>query len=230
MRAVRRRAPFLDPEDLIQILQNLLQPGGTLLMPTFPFEGNQAAYVAANERFHVRNTPSKVGALTEVFRNMSGVLRSVHPTHPVAAWGEHARELLATHHEGSTFGVNSPFYKLREYDGLVIGLGTRLRNAFTIIHVAEDINPASRELAFDESPRTMIVEDGVHETPFKLRVMRAGVRRRYEDVEKILVAENILRFIRVRGLQCTVTNASAFIARTLQLAEANNYLLRAVCR
>jgi aminoglycoside 3-N-acetyltransferase len=226
MRAIRRRAPHLSAEALIRLLQDLVRSDGTLLMPTFPFSGKEADYANTHTRFSVRHTPSKTGALTEVFRAMPDVIRSFHPTHPVAAWGRHALDLVARHHEGSTFGIQSPFYRMKEYEGLVIGLGTRLRNAFTILHVAEDLNPVSRELAFDERPRVMMVDDGVAEIPCELRIMRPGVEREYRRVERILLDEGILRYVRTRGLQCAVTSARAFIERTLKLADENAYLLR----
>ena len=75
-------------------------------MPTFPFQGAQGA--DKYSRFDVQKTPSKVGILTEVFRQTQGVERSKHPTHPVAAWGLHANEIVSTHHLGPTFGVTSP--------------------------------------------------------------------------------------------------------------------------
>src|SRR5881397_1311983 len=42
-------------------------------------------YVQKNPKFDLRRTPSKVGPLTEVFRPLPSVVRSLHPTHPVAA-------------------------------------------------------------------------------------------------------------------------------------------------
>ena len=123
---VRRRVPGLSPKGLIALLQEQLGPEGTLLMPTFPFQGSQGEYAEKNPRFDVQRTPSKVGVLTEVFRQMEGVVRSKHPTHPVAAWGRNASEIVSTHHLGPTFGVTSPFYRLREFEGIVVGLGTSM--------------------------------------------------------------------------------------------------------
>ena len=106
---IRRRVPDLSPQSLIALLQDLLGSQGTLLIPTFPFQGSQGEYADKNPRFDVQKTPSKVGVLTEVFRQTPGVIRSKHPTHPVGAWGRHARDILSTHHLGPTFGVTSPF-------------------------------------------------------------------------------------------------------------------------
>ena len=61
--------------------------GGTLVLPTFSIAGTMAEHLRGGHVFDVRTTPSGVGAITEVFRQRPGVLRSVHPTHSVAALG-----------------------------------------------------------------------------------------------------------------------------------------------
>src|ERR1041385_9139884 len=91
---IRRRVPDITPQRLIALVQELLGPEGTLLMPTFPFQGSQGEYADRTPRFDVRKTPSKVGVLTEAFRQTRGVVRSKHPTHPVGAWGRHAHEII----------------------------------------------------------------------------------------------------------------------------------------
>ncbi len=226
MSEIRRRVPGLTPQKLIGILQELLGSAGTLLMPTFPFLGRQMSYVDAHNEFNIETTPSLTGALTEVFRQTPGVIRSWHPTHSVAGWGRHARELLSTHHLGPTFGRTSPFYKLREYNGVVIGLGTRLRNAFTILHVPEELHPAARELAFDPRPRRMTIVNGSDSFVYEFRVMRTDVNREYARVEQILLREGVLRYLQVGGLQCAATHADAYIHRGLRLASENAYMLR----
>ena len=81
---IKRRVPELSPQRLIRILQELLGPEGTLLMPAFSFRGREGHYVDTHTSFDVHDTPSQVGILTDVFRKMPGVRRSYHPTHSVA--------------------------------------------------------------------------------------------------------------------------------------------------
>jgi aminoglycoside N3'-acetyltransferase len=224
---IKRRVPNITPERLIRLLQELLGPEGTLLMPTFAFRGRQSHYIDTHSSFDVQNTPSAVGILTEVFRKMPGVIRSHHPTHAVAGWGRNARELLSTHHLGETFGVTSPFYRLREFDGLVVGLGRRYRYAFTITHVPEELNPISRKIAFDERRRSMNVIDGDREFTYECRVLRPGLPREYERISRIMRKEHILRYVTRSGLPCAVTRADPFLRKAMQLADENNYILKA---
>jgi aminoglycoside 3-N-acetyltransferase len=223
---IRRRVPDISPSKLIALLQDLIGPEGTLLMPTFPFQGAQGEYADKYPRFDVQNTPSKVGILTEVFRQMQGVVRSKHPTHPVAAWGRHASEIVSTHHLGPTFGVTSPFYRLCEFEGIVVGLGTRYRYAFTIGHVIEELHPRLRQHDFEKRLRTMIIVDGRAEIPYQFHVLRPDLPREFNRFTRILRKDKVLRYVTVSGLPCAVVKADTFIRRSLLLAEENRYIVR----
>ena len=223
---IRRRVPQMSPSMLIALLQDQIGPEGTLLMPTFPFHGSQGEYADKFPRFDVQKTPSKVGILTEVFRQTQGVVRSKHPTHSVAAWGRHANEIVSTHHLGPTFGVTSPFYRLREFDGIVVGLGTRYRYAFTIGHVIEELHPPLRQHDFEKRLRTMIIVDGRAEIPYQLRVLRPDLTREFHRLTRILRKDRVLRYVTAAGLPCAVVKADTFIRRSMQLAEENRYIVR----
>lgn len=82
------------PESVVLALQDTV-PGCTIMMPTFPFEGSTFHYLASNPVYDPLRTPSRSGLLTEIFRKMPGVRRSLHPTHPCAALGPRSEELIA---------------------------------------------------------------------------------------------------------------------------------------
>lgn len=78
-------------ETVIAALDAVLGPEGNLCMPTHSLSWlGQRPYDPATSR-------SKVGAVSEVFRRQTGVLRSAHPTHSVAVRGPLAAELVAGH-------------------------------------------------------------------------------------------------------------------------------------
>ncbi|MBF0371300.1 MAG: AAC(3) family N-acetyltransferase [Magnetococcales bacterium] len=164
MEEIKKAAPTLPPVKLIQLMQKLLGEEGTLLMPTFPFRGRQIDFLDRTPTVDLRKAPSKVGLLTEVFRRLPGVQRSLHPSHPVAGWGKRAGRLLDDHHKGGTFGKNSPFYRLAEIGGTVVGLGAGLES-FTILCVAEEIDPHIYPLVFDAKPRIVTVVHGEQKHP-----------------------------------------------------------------
>ena len=126
------------PMEINLILQKVVGAGGTLLMATLPFRGSAIEYVAQSRTFDVRTTPSQMGLLTELFRRAPGIVRSVHPTHPVAVWGAHAAEIVADHHRARTpCGQSSPFHRLLELDGKVLFLGTDI-SVMTFFHYLEE--------------------------------------------------------------------------------------------
>ncbi|MBM3265957.1 MAG: AAC(3) family N-acetyltransferase [candidate division Zixibacteria bacterium] len=62
---------------------------------------------------------------------------SSHP--PLCPRGHRAEEWVCEHHIDETpFGPHSPFAKLSEQDGLVVGLGVLPENCLTHVHVFED--------------------------------------------------------------------------------------------
>lgn len=213
-----RRVPELNSMRLIRLLQDLVGRAGTLLMPTFPFLGLQLHYVEKQDTFDPVKTPSQVGLVTEIFRRMPGVSRSLHPTHPVAGWGKHARDLLATHHLGATFGPDSPMYKLQEYGGLVVGVGVGL-GSFTILHVAEELHPEVHESRFEVEPRTMTIIDGPKRIPYTFKVLKAGVEYDLDRITAFLSKGGTLKCVNRRGLQCASAPADQLIKQSLELIE-----------
>jgi aminoglycoside 3-N-acetyltransferase len=123
-------------ESLIKSIENVLGEKGTLLMPTLSYksvDGNN------NDTFSVKDTPSDVGVLSECFRKMDGVVRSLHPTHSVCAKGRFAKELLENHHLDQTpCGPNSPFRLVNEMGGHILFLGCGL-NPNTSMHGVEEL-------------------------------------------------------------------------------------------
>jgi aminoglycoside 3-N-acetyltransferase len=141
------------PTDVIAALMDAVGPEGTLLMPTLPFTGTAVAWVKENPVFDVARTPSRMGLITELFRRSPGVMRSVHPTHPVAAWGKDAEAYVAGHHLARTpCGLGSPFARLLERAGKILLLGVDI-GSMTFYHCVEElleprfpVSPFTREI------------------------------------------------------------------------------------
>ena len=125
------------PIKIMELLRRMLGDEGTLALPSFPFDGLAAEYLAAGS-FDVRSSPSKMGLLTELFRRLPGVRRSLHPTHSVCAAGWLADHLTDSHHlDPRPFGPLSPFWRLEEQQGKILMLGVNT-DFLTHVHVVED--------------------------------------------------------------------------------------------
>ncbi len=223
MDALRRRVPSLTPFRLLNLLKEMIGEEGTLLMPTFPFSGSQYHYIQRQKVFNVNRAPSQVGLFTELFRRSEGVTRSFHPTHPIAAWGRHSKELVAEHHLGTAFGEKSPVCKMRQYDGLMAGLGVTPKDCFTLYHVAEELHPTTCAMQYSTDSFEMTILHGEKQLSYQVTPLRPDSKRIYGRADGILQKEGILSYYLVKGLEFSVTNVGTFLRRSLELIDANAY-------
>ncbi|MCL2058015.1 MAG: AAC(3) family N-acetyltransferase [Oscillospiraceae bacterium] len=83
-------------------------------------------------------TPVCVGILPELFRKRPGVLRSLHPTHSLAACGAAAAEFLAgEEHIKTPCGEGGAYYKLWESDAQILMIGVNY-TCNTFVHGIEE--------------------------------------------------------------------------------------------
>ena len=126
-------------DTVVEVLKEMVGAEGLILMPTSPIARLQLDYVSANPLFDVLATPSAMGKVSEVFRTSDGVVRSYHPTEPVAAWGAQAYEYIKDHANKNTpYHWDSPYGKLIQHGGKILYIGVTLDNAGTHLHTLED--------------------------------------------------------------------------------------------
>lgn len=123
------------PKELIDTLLEYLTEEGTLAMPCFP------AIQDDSKIFNVKRTPSGAGFLTEMFRRYKGTTRSMNLNHSVCAIGKNAEFLTKDHHKSKTsWDEMSPYYRLKEVDALIVGLGVGHNlEVATALHCVEAI-------------------------------------------------------------------------------------------
>ncbi len=127
------------PETFVSALLEVLGATGNLMMPSSPNPSLQIEYIQETPRFDVKASPSKLGAITEYFRKLPGVKRSLHPTEPVCVYGPEADYLTGGHFgELTPYTANSPFARLYEKAGKILYVGVTLDNAGTNLHTLED--------------------------------------------------------------------------------------------
>jgi len=118
---------------VIDALKAVIGKEGTLMFPTFTYRTSYG-----DSSFSNLDTPSCVGYISEVFRKSDGVIRTNHPTHSVALWGKHQKELAAgVELDYTPMGIHSPYRKLRAFGGKILLLGCSLaHNSF--MHALEE--------------------------------------------------------------------------------------------
>lgn len=117
-------------EAVIDALVEAIGADGTLVMPTFTFPPEPV--------FDPKTTRSTVGQISEAFRLRDGVLRSLHPTHSVAALGPRAKHIIGGHPKATALGIGSPLHRLALEGGYVLLLGV-LHTSNAMIHVGEAV-------------------------------------------------------------------------------------------
>lgn len=107
---------------------------GLLILPTHTWK-----YIDAdNPLFDVKNSPSNVGILTELFRKRKNVIRSEHPTHSVAALGDGAEEFVEGEYRHDTACARESVWgKIVDHKAQILMLGVDLTKC-TFMHGIEE--------------------------------------------------------------------------------------------
>lgn len=110
---------------ILFLIQQVIGPNGTVAFPAYPnHRVSSYEWLKQGNVFDVRRAPSYTGILTEFARRQRNAIRSLHPTKSVCAIGPAAKELTATHQLSPyPYDTGSPYYKLIEGGGKIIGLG-----------------------------------------------------------------------------------------------------------
>lgn len=138
-------------QSVIEALIGSVGDEGTVMMPTQSWKNLDPAagvywqepeewwpvireYIPAYDK---RITPTNtMGAVSEMFRQWPGTLRSDHPARSVAAWGRYAQYLTENHDLSDIFGDCSPIGRLYELDGYVLLAGVGY-DKNTSLHLAD---------------------------------------------------------------------------------------------
>lgn len=165
------------PERVGQAMIEAVGQGGSVFVPTFNF---------AQLPWKEGETASLTGVITDRFWRMPGVLRSKHPTHPVAGIGPIAEEILAGHEKVHPFGEGSPIWKLWQRNAWVLQLGVE-HSSNSTVHVGEEKN----RLPYVTRTRLQKVWDGEKWTEVRLR--RPGDSNGFVKVGPVLERMGVVR-------------------------------------
>jgi aminoglycoside 3-N-acetyltransferase len=212
------------PHTVIQALLNVLGPQGDLLMPSFPAAGRNKDYLDQQPVFDVRITPSAMGSITETFRKMPGVKRSLHPTDPVLAYGP-LTDYFTTGHLGqlTPYNEHSPFRRLAEKKGKILMLGTTLNGAGTSLHTLEDAvdfpYPVYLEKTYEV---TVIDEDGIsHQVKTKVHNPEMSAKRNCDALKPLFIRNGIMKECKIGEAACLLIDAEGMFQVMLKAFREN---------
>lgn len=195
---------------VVDVLKEMVGAEGLILMPTSPIARLQLDYVSANPLFDVLATPSAMGKISEVFRTSTGVVRSYHPTEPVAAWGVKAYEYIKDHTNKNTpYHWDSPYGKLIQHNGKILYIGVTLDNAGTHLHTLEDYLDVGIPVYYaqefrlpvrDYEGKELIVTTKVHNPEY-------SKKRRCDELLPMFLREGVYREVYIGKAKTLVFDA-----------------------
>jgi aminoglycoside N3'-acetyltransferase len=126
--------------EVLPLLLEIVGKEGTVLFPCWENIKNFEDY-SKNSIFDVNTTKGDMGVLPELARGRKDAFRSIHPINSIVAIGKNAEWYTSGHHQDIyPAGFKSPLHKLKERNGLVIGIGVSTRY-LTFVHCVEDTMP-----------------------------------------------------------------------------------------
>jgi len=142
------------PQAIIDALLETVGNNGNVCMPCF-------GPLSDGKTFDVRETPSNLGKVSDVFWRLPTAKRSLSPTHSVACIGKQATQITTGHLIDETpFTKNSPYFKAMELGGKVIVLGSPLTRSLTCNYIVEDFAGSNFPVkVYSKNPKNFIVID-----------------------------------------------------------------------
>ncbi|MFP4369563.1 MAG: AAC(3) family N-acetyltransferase [Candidatus Kapaibacterium sp.] len=204
----------------LSVLRTIVGDEGTLIFPTYP-ELTSYKFLKAGHIFDINKTPSYTGILSEFARRQKKAVRSLHPTKSVAAIGPAADEITTSHHLSPyPYDFNSPYYKICEMGGKIIGIGV-MTTYLSAVHSIDDtlkerfpVNPYHPELfnaeCVDTAGNTVIVKTYAH----NMKKMNFDLPKYFADIN-----DKICRDIDIEGMKFFSADAGAMYKEMRRLAE-----------
>lgn len=214
-------------EDLTDVFLEAVGATGHLLMVSLPYRDSSYAYLHRVRQFDVRRTPSMMGMVSELFRRRPGVLRSLHPTHPVLVTGPRAAWFIQDHERCvHPCGPDTPFARLAEVGGKVAFFDVTFET-FTFFHHLEHL--VHDRLPFDLYTTQLfevpVVDVDGHSTVVRTHVFapEAIRRRRFAVLEDQLRRDAKIAVRRIGGASVELVRVRDAIDCTLAMAAQGRY-------
>ena len=172
------------------VIDELSEFCGTLCMPThtycYPESAGEPGPV-----FDAETTPSQVGFITEYFRKLPSVVRSINPTHSLAARGELADEICAGHYETDTpCGKGTAYARMIDRHCAALMFGVSM-HSYTFFHTAEDA--AASSFAYEQGTRDRLRVKKENSEIYEYQGRRqARDERRFNEMDRVLESAGLL--------------------------------------
>jgi aminoglycoside 3-N-acetyltransferase len=210
-------------DTLIDALLDVVGPQGTLLVPTLT--GSEELSPANPPFFDPQETPAWTGRVPETLRRRAGAIRSLHPTHSVAAIGALADALTRDHALSVTpCDECSPYGQLAQReDGYILLLGVTHESNTTLHHV-EELAGAAYHMQ-PEFAAARIRVNG--ETQIRHIMLHSydGPERNFAVLEPLLIERGVQRNGCIGRAEVRLIRAQGLVRIALAVLRANPRIL-----
>lgn len=207
----------LTPDEIIDVLMQLIGESGTLVMPAFPFFRSKDGKMVYNHKLKVCNT----GLLPTTFLFRPGTIRSKFPYQSLAANGPMAEEMFIHELEDNkSMGKKSAWYYLYQHSAKILFLGSSSIGSNTMVeHMLPDIVGDKWRVKDWYKRKTILCkyEDG--ETEKEIQFQNYGQCKYYAKTyaDNLLRRKKLLRTISVSPSVEIVDNAGTMIDLLLKM-------------
>jgi aminoglycoside 3-N-acetyltransferase len=209
-------------DTVIDALLDVVGESGTVIVPTLT--GSERLSADNPPVFDPVNSPCWTGRIPETFRQRSSAIRSLHPTHSVAAIGANATMLTQDHLDSVTpCDMLSPYGKLPTLpDSFILLIGvTHISN--TTFHHVEEITGVDYHMQ-PELVKAKIIVEG-REITRHLMIHAYGTQRNFDIMETLYLERGIQRNGVIGNATLRLINARKMVDLTVQCVQANHRIL-----
>jgi aminoglycoside 3-N-acetyltransferase len=205
-------------EAVIKGLLAAVAPEGTVMVPTLT--GSRELGPEYPPYFDVRASACWTGLIPETFRQRPEALRSLHPTHSVAAIGPRSQEMLEGHELSPTpCGPETPYGRLVRAGGWVVLLGVGLA-CVTLFHHVEEVAGLSYHMQPEPVQATVVDDHGASRT-VRVWLHLYGPWRGFDRLEPELREEGLLLSTHVGAAEVRAIRAKPMVEYALELVRAD---------
>ncbi|MGL1890859.1 MAG: AAC(3) family N-acetyltransferase [Spirochaetaceae bacterium] len=205
-------------DTVIDLFTEYMKPG-LLIFPTHTWN-----IVTKNgDIYDPETTPSCIGILTNIFKERPNVIRSLHPTHSVAAIGKNAQQFTSGEENATTPAPwDGCWGKLYSLDAKILFLGCSL-NRNTFIHSVEEwcnipnrLSKDTIDIKIKEKPGNLLnVKMFTHKAPVD------DISANYGKLKKTLLEKGIAEKGYIGDAECYLCNVKEMADVTKEILEDN---------
>ncbi len=209
-------------ETVIDALLDVVTSTGTVIVPTLT--GNETLSVENPPVFDVKETSAWTGVIPETLRKRSEAVRSLHPTHSVAAIGKNAHLLTQGHQYSVTpCDESSPYGCLALHpDSYILLIGVDHQSS-TMFHYIEEVVGVEYHMQEGFVKSSIIIDGTVSHRHIMLH--KYGQERNFNIMEPIFIEQGIQKSIMLGKSTVRLIEINGMVRTTVRCLSVDRKIL-----